>query len=297
MSTVGNGVTELFVIVRGSVAAARLRELMDRNEEYDAVSVVSAFPSSLDKMIETQLRKGKLMEAQEPETSALVNGRDKRQAMLKGESVEDSPRTASMTQSRLWSGVIQDFVNLSNGKVRWNMLLEFVETTSIQSVKGRSVPLTVNEGRHALTELLGDGRLVAVRVRNGRVFPDLGEGLWVVSRSAIGDLKKTALGALESQLMKLNEPIARGHGCYDLCAGGKSYAVFPSQDQLDILLQLNNEIVCKSCKATRAVCILPATEYLDSGTARPTNLDICEFEDLQTITERGRSVGDTKSHR
>lgn len=297
MSTMGNGVRELFVIVRGSVAAAKLRELMDRNDEYDAVSVISAFPSSLDKMIETQLQKGKSNEMLESMTGASETDRDEVEIMSKNETVEDSPESSSSMQLRLWFGVIQDFVDLSDGKTRWNTLLEFIETTALQSVKARSVPLSVTEGKHALTELLGDGRLVAVRVKNSGVFSGLEEGLWVVGRSAIRELKRTAVGALESQLLKLNEPIAKGHGCYDLCAAGKSYAVFPSQDQLDILLQLDNEVVCKACKATRAVCILPATEYLDNDTVKPANLEICEMEDLQSIVRRGRSVGDTRVRR
>jgi hypothetical protein len=296
MSTMGNGVTELFVIVRGSVAAAKLRELMDRNDEYDAVSVVSALPSSLDKMIETQLQKGKSSDKPESETGASEESAD-REIVLKSETAEDTPRPSSLTQLRLWSGVIQDFVDLSNGKIRWNALSEFIETTALQSVKGRSVPMRVDEGKRALTELLGDGRLVALRVRNSRVFPGVEEGLWVVGRAAISDMKKTAVGVLESQLLKLNEPVARGHGCYDLCAGGKSYAVFPNQDQLDILMQLDNEVVCKACKATRAVCILPATEYLDNDVAKPANLEICELEDLQSIVRRGSNAGNARVRR
>lgn len=297
MSTMGNGVTELFVIVRGSVAAARLRELMDRNEEYDAVSVVSAFPSSLDKMIETQLQRSKSGKMQESDTGVSEIGSRMEGTTLKEETAEDNARARSLMQLRLWFGVIQDFVDLSNGKVRWNTLVEFIDTTALQSVKGRSIPMSAYEGKQALTDLLSDGRLVAMRVRNGRAFPSLEEGLWVVGRSAIRDLKTTAVGALESQLLKLNEPIAKGHGCYDLCAGGKSYAVFPSQDQLDILLQLDNEIVCKSCESTQAICILPAAEYLDDEAAKPANLRICELEDVQSIIGRSRSTGDARVRR
>lgn len=297
MGTMGNSVRELFVIVRGSVAAARLRELMDENEEYDAVSVVSAFPSSLDKMIESQLQRCKSMEVGEPKTETSRIDEHRGQAVLEEGAVGSKPRSTSLTQFRLWSGVIQDFINLSSGKVRWNTLLDFIETTALQSVQGRSVPMTANEGRHALTELLADGRLVAVRVRNTRAFSGLEEGLWVVGSSAIRDLKKTAVGILESHLLKLNEPIAKGHGYYDLCAGGRSYAVFPSQDQLDALLRLDNDIACKACRSTQAVCILPATEYLSDDTVRPANLAICEFEDLQNIIGRGRSAGDARVRR
>jgi hypothetical protein len=52
MNNLGNNVVELVVIVRGSVAAAKLREVMDETNEFDAVSIVSAFPSSLETMIE-----------------------------------------------------------------------------------------------------------------------------------------------------------------------------------------------------------------------------------------------------
>jgi len=297
MSTMGNGVTELFVIVRGSVAAARLRELMDKNEEYDVVSVVSAFPSSLDKMIESQLLKGKSESARELETSALKIVREIEQVPLKDAVLQDGSRQASPTEQRLWFGVIQDFVDLSNGEMKWNTLLEFIETTALQSVKGRSVPMDADEGKHALAELLADSKLVAIRVKKSGVFAGLDEGLWVVSPLAIKDLKTVAIGALESQLLKLDEPIAKGHGCYDLCAGGKSYAVFPSQEQLNILLRLDTDIACKACKSTQAVCVLPATEYLDDDTTRPANLEICEFEELYAVIARSRKTRDARVRR
>ena len=52
MNFLRNSVANLVVIVRGSVAAEHLRELLEKSEKFDAVSVVSAFPSSIEKLVE-----------------------------------------------------------------------------------------------------------------------------------------------------------------------------------------------------------------------------------------------------
>lgn len=270
MSILRNGVSELVVIVRGSVAAAKLREKLDNSEEFDSVSVVSAFPSSLEKLVERfiMLRKdaGTLhLSHTDPETA---------QVDLIEAVHEVGTATDRALQMRLWFGLIQDFVDLSKGCVKWESILEFIETTSVQSRKGRSAPLHIEEGRRALTELLADEMLTAIRIGTGGGLAELMEGLWIVNATVLKELKSQAIDELKSELVKRNENVMRGHSYYDICAGKRSYVVFPTQQELSTLIRLHSEIACRNCESTEVVCILTAAEYLEESITTPANLII-----------------------
>ena len=270
MEMLQNGISELFVVVRGSVAAAKLRELLDKYEEFDAVRVVSAFPSSLDSMIEN-LNRGVIPDGDTHETAEDVD--------LIGAMHEIGPATSRAIQIRLWFGLIQDFVDLSNGQIKWEVLLEFIETTALQSLKGRSAPLTVEEGRRALTELLADEVLIALRSNDESKFVDIEQGLWIVNSSILKKLKEAAIQIIEVELKKHHSKVSRNHGYYDLCANNTSYVIFPNQQQLSTLLNLHSDVACRTCKSAKVVCILTASEYLEDSVVTPGNLVIKTMDD------------------
>jgi len=271
MEMLRNGISELFVVVRGSVAAAKLRELLDKYEEFDDVRVVSAFPSSLDSMIEN-LNRGPVPEEDKTKVDA--------DADLIGAMHEIGPATSRAIQIRLWFGLIQDFVDLSNGKIKWEVLLEFIETTAIQSHKGRSAPLTVDEGRRALTELLADEVLIALRFNDDESkFIEMEQGLWIVNSSILKKLKESATRIIETELNKHHAKVSRDHGYYDLCANNTSYVIFPNQQQLSTLLNLHSDVACRTCKSSKVVCILTASEYLEDSVVTPGNLIIKTMDD------------------
>ena len=269
MEMLRNGISELFVVVRGSVAAAKLRELLDKFEEFDAVRVVSAFPSSLDSMIENLNRRTIQKE--------IADEVDEDMGLI-GAMHEIGPATSRAIQIRLWFGLIQDFVDLSNGQIKWEVLLEFIETTALQSHKGRSAPLTVDEGRRALTELLADEVLIALRSNESKVI-EMEQGLWIVNSSILKRLKETATKIIETELKKHHSKVSRNHGYYDLCANNTSYVIFPNQQQLSTLLNLHSDIACRTCKSSKVVCILTATEYLEDSVVTPGNLIIKTMDD------------------
>jgi len=278
MEVLQNGISELFVVVRGSVAAAKLRELLDTFEEFNAVRVVSAFPSSLDSMIEN-LSRGPI-----PIDEGEI--RDKGMNEL-GEDVgiigamhEIGPATSRAIQIRLWFGLIQDFVDLSDGQIKWEVLLDFIETTALQSHKGRSAPLTIDEGRRALTELLADEVLIALRANKETKFVEMEQGLWIVNSSVLKKLKETVTRTIEAELKKHHSKVSRNHGYYDLCANNTSYVIFPNQQQLSTLLNLHSDVACRTCKSSKVVCILTALEYLENSVVTPGNLIIKTLDDI-----------------
>lgn len=270
MEMLKNGISELFVVVRGSVAAAKLRELLDKFEEFDAVRVVSAFPSSLDSMIENLNRR--TIHNKSPDDVDEDMG-------LIGAMHEIGPATSRAIQIRLWFGLIQDFVDLSNGQIKWEVLLDFIETTALQSHKGRSAPLTVEEGRRALTELLADEVLIALRSNTESKVIEMEHGLWIVNSSILKRLKEAATQIIEIELKKHHTKVSRNHGYYDLCANNTSYVIFPNQQQLSTLLNLHSDIACRTCKSSKVVCILTASEYLEDSVVTPGNLIIKTMDD------------------
>lgn len=284
MNILGNEISELFVVVRGSVAAAKLRELLDKSEEFDAVNVVSAFPSSLDSMIESLnhdllAAEDNIMQEQlHVETSKLNNDIE-----LIGAIHDVGPATSRAIQIRLWFGLIQDFVDLSNGLIKWETLLDFIETTALQSLKGRSAPLTAEEGRRALTELLADEVLIALRGNDNNKIIGIEQGLWIVNSSILKELREKASVMIETELKKHDYVVHRNHGYYDICAGNTSYVIFPNQQQLSTLLNLHSDVACRTCKSTRVICVLTASEYLEDSIATPSNLVVRTMQDDSSV--------------
>ena len=277
MSKLQNGVNELFVVVRGSVAAAKLRELMDSSEEFNDVSVVSAFPRSLDSIIEGLAREADASEESSVQTQLTENSDE--QVDLIGAMHGVGSATNRAIQIRLWFGLIQDLVDISSGQVKWEELLEFIETTALQSLKGRSAPLNVEEGKRALTELLADEVLIALRVNDESQFIELTEGLWLVNSSVLKSLKEKAVDTIEEELKKHYSNVSRNHGYYDLCVGDTSYVIFPNQQQLNTLLHLHSDVACRTCKSTKVVCVLTASEYLEESVTTPSNLIVKTMDD------------------
>lgn len=287
MANLGNNVTKLAVIVRGSVAAARLREIMDSREDFDAVTTISAFPTSLDAMIEglhlqtlgntdaKSFKTQRNLDDASPETG---------QADLIGAMHDVGTATNRAIQMRLWFQLIQDFVGLSDGHVQWNVLLDFIETTALQSLKSQSAPLSVEEGKRALTELLADEVLIALRVGERLEFVNLHKGLWIVNSAMLEEFKVSVIDALRKDLRNQQGRVKRNHGYYDLCCNGVSYVVFPNQQQLNTVLHLHNNIACRTCESTRIVCVLTAAEYLDESIAMPKNVQLYDFSEYLSVT-------------
>ena len=295
MAELGTSITELFIVVRGSVAAAKMRELLGTNELFDAVTVVSAFQSSIDTMLEV-LNSGITAEVAtdsvvtkeviEPKSETLKHAEEKepetKESNLLGAMHDVGTATSRAVQIRLWFGLIQDFVSLSSGLAEWEMLLDFIETTALQSLKGRTAPLTKEEGRRALTELLADEVLTAVRVGDGSEFEGLEQGLWIVNSAVLEELKRSATNSLKEEFNRKGLIVHTDHGYYDFCVGDTSYVVFPNQQQLNTLLNLHSEIACRKCESSKVVCILTASEYLEDEVITPGNLLIATLEDNVT---------------
>jgi hypothetical protein len=279
MSKLQNGVSELYVVVRGSVAAARLRELMDTLEEFNEVNVVSAFPRSLDSVVEGLSHESSLSGKSSVQTQLTDNGDSDEQVNLIGAMHDVGSATNRAIQIRLWFGLIQDLVDISNGQVKWEELLEFIETTALQSLKGRSTPLNIEEGKRALTELLADEVLIALRVNGQSDFIELMEGLWLVNSSVLKSLKERAINIIEEELKKHHSKVSRNHGYYDLCVSNTSYVIFPNQQQLNTLIHLHSDVACRTCKSTKVVCVLTASEYLEETEPTPSNLIVKTMDD------------------
>ncbi len=276
MNQLGSDLTKLIIIVRGSVAAAKLREIVNNSDEFVAVHIVSAFPSSLDKMIENVDYSRKEIQSDNVDSEGKID--------LIEAVHEVGSATSRAVQMRLWFGLIQDFVDLSKGRIIWKTLLEFIETTSLQSLKGRSAPMSAEDGRRALTELLADEALCALRVGNDRGILKMDPGLWIVNSSVLEGLKDLAVRGLEKELRKRYSTVSRNHEYYDLCADKKSFVIFPTQQQLNTLLRLHSDIACRTCSSTEVICILTASEYLDDSVVTPSNLIMKTMDDgLTTI--------------
>ena len=270
MTKIGNNVSELIVIVRGSVVAAKIRELMDSHSEFNDVTIVSAFPKSLDTVVEL-LARSKSETAKDSATHILSDKEVKTEELI-GAVHEVGTSTNRVIQMQIWFSLIQDFVEISNGQIDWSTLLEFIETTALQSLRGRSAPMNIDEGRRALTELLADEVLIAVRLSDENQLGELKPGLWVVNSTVFIQYQTMAVSALEKELQKKFDTISRGHEFYDICADDTSYVVFPTQQQLNTLLHLNSDLACRTCKTRRIVCVLPAAEYFDENTCTPDNM-------------------------
>lgn len=273
MRNLGTGVSELFVIVRGSVAAARLRDMLSNSSEFEAVTVVPAFPSSLESMMD--IFRSKTESSSDLKSSR--QGPDK--LALLGAMHDVGTATSRAVQIRLWFELIQEFVALSGGRIGWDSTMEFIDTTALQSAKGRTTPLMKDEGRRALTELLADEVLTAIRVGSDIGVPGWERGLWIVNSSILRDLKVSVIASFEQEFARQGLRMERDHGYYDFCVGNTSYVVFPTQQQLSTLMNLHNDVACRKCESVRVVCILTAAEYLEDSAITPSNLTILTIED------------------
>ncbi|MFX1263896.1 MAG: ATP-binding protein [Promethearchaeota archaeon] len=287
MTSLGNNVAELILIVRGSVAAAKLREIMSGSEDFNPVTVISAFPSSLDTMIENlfpRVLSGTESTASSEQAKLGDDIPKAEQVGLIGAMHDIGSATNRAIQMRLWFQLIQDFVDLSDGKIQWDVLLEFIETTAMQSVKGNSTPLGVEEGKRALTELLADEVLIALRVGEKPRFVKLHEGLWIVNSAMLKEFKDSVIGALEKDLSRQGNEVERSHGYFDLCYNDVSYVIFPNQQQLNTLLHIHSEVACRTCKSTRIIGVLTAAEYLEEDMVMPENVKLYDFSEYLSVT-------------
>jgi hypothetical protein len=157
--------------------------------------------------------------------------------------------------------------------------MTFIENTAIQSNQSRTSSMNIDDGRRALTELLADEVLVALRIGEDKQFIELDSGLWIVNSSILDGLKRKSIEKLESILSRSNDVVSRNHGYYDICAGNKSYVVFPTQQQLNTLLNIHSEIACRKCNSKEVVVILTAAEYVDDNYMTPENLRLGTMAD------------------
>jgi hypothetical protein len=272
MKTLGNTFVELIIIIRGSVASAKLRESMSKSAEFDAVSIIPAFPSSIDKLSEELFHK-------QISREATPDSEDTTESKTVIGSVHDiGSATNREIQMRLWFNLIQEFVEISGGKVEWKNLLSFISTTAIQSTKGRTTPMNEEDGLRTLTELLADEVMVAIRLGRNHNLADMKSGLWIVNPVILQSIKEATVKELERRLAKQENRVATNHSYYDLCAGEKSYVVFPTQQELNTLLHLHSEIACRTCKTSEVVCLVTAEEYIDDKTSIPSNYKLLTMD-------------------
>ena len=278
MENLGTGISDLYVVVRGSVAAARLRDMLGSMTEFEAVTVVSAFPSSIESMMESFTETSRTS-SEDKENVDESTERSPHQLGLLDAMHDVGSVTSRAVQIRLWFELVQEFVSLSGGQVLWESILEFIETTSLQSVKGRTAPLMKDEGKRALTELLADEVLTAVRIGGNVGIGGFEKGLWIVNSSVLRDLKTGVIKSFEAEFSRRGLEIRRDHGYYDFCVGSTSYVIFPTQQQLSTLMNLHNDVACRKCESTRVICILTAAEYLEDNAITPGNLTVLTMED------------------
>ncbi|MEM2141923.1 MAG: DUF87 domain-containing protein [Candidatus Thorarchaeota archaeon] len=251
----GQGISNLVVVVRGSVVAAKLREMMNRSDKYDNVEVIAAFPGSLDKAVEEIGRQYDIeTRALEPEM-LLVDNEDSIDNSRHG-AREENPRW------RAWSGLITGFVEISQGCARWEDVVGFIQTAAVRSRQARSIPLDAEEGRAVLAEMLADEELVALRTGE-EIGKGISPGLWIANRQGLKEIKDRLLQNLEEGIKSRGHRVFRNHGLYDLCADGTSYLIFPTHLEISSLSSRRKDAACDLCHSSKIVCFLPATEYAE----------------------------------
>ncbi|TXT56852.1 MAG: hypothetical protein BAJATHORv1_20449 [Candidatus Thorarchaeota archaeon] len=274
-------ITEFFVVVRGSVAAAELRELIDTDEELEYVQIIPAFPTSLDMMIKSL--------SQETTTDIIKIDQKSSQSVPHLEdshifAPENEEGINKDTQLKIWIDLLIQFVDLSSGHIGWEHLLEFIETTAIQSQHKKSMPLDIEIGRKCLKELLADEKLVAVRVGDYSKIGELSSGLWVLNQDQIEIIRQILIKELQSKLSKTSSGITGiNHNLFHLCSGSTAYLVLPSQKQLTDLLQRQVEMKCEMCDTTKVVCIVAASEYIDDAFYELRHINIQTIEESISV--------------
>ncbi|MCF2137280.1 MAG: DUF87 domain-containing protein [Candidatus Thorarchaeota archaeon] len=268
MRKFGNEFRHMVVILRGSVAAAKIRELIADETNFQDVTVIPAFPNSIEKMI-LELKK---FETHKKETEEIPTPR-------RTSHIQDaSDGTTYSSSIRVWIGLIEGYIEINDGNILWEDLIQFMETTVSQSHKRHSVPMQKEDGQRALSEMLIDEKIFAFRVTPNMRFVSLNEGLWIVSPEKLHLLKSRALDALESELVKRHGSANRSHSPLDICAGGVSYLVFPTKKILDKVTSQKNEYVCQVCHSKKLICILPAIEYIDEFEEKPEFMQITSLD-------------------
>ncbi|MHA1654128.1 MAG: ATP-binding protein [Candidatus Thorarchaeota archaeon] len=260
-------VSRLVVVVRGSIAAAKLREYMTQNDRLCGVAVVPAFPATIERLI-SEIMHDRIMCTGDFETET--------PSIKQVGSTSSSGPTGP--QIRVWINLIEKYVQINNGRARWEDVLQFVETTALQS-QGRHVPrMDLDEGKRALSELLLDERLHAIRVNDRAGFVDLDAGLWVLTPTEFEAARSRTLDALEYELRSRGFNTERHHEAFDLCAGAVTYLVFPSRKRVESMRKLDGQDICPVCHSRELVCILPAIEYAEDIDDTPTNIHIVTLD-------------------
>ncbi|MBD3405591.1 MAG: DUF87 domain-containing protein [Candidatus Lokiarchaeota archaeon] len=269
----------LIVIVRGSVAAAELRELIENSESHEDVSVIPAFPSSIDQMLKTHV--------QESRPATVTKKASKSQYIPSKDSQIIAPERAETknkrTQLKIWKDLVLKFVKISDGSIEWNNLLEFIETTAIQSHNKRSIPLDIEMGTKCLKELLADEELIAIRIGEYTTINGYSPGLWVLGANQIMKIKEHVIQDIQKHLLKKSNKIGLAHESYDICDGTTSYIILPSQKQLSEISNCEKEVKCEVCGATKIICIVAASEYIDERLLKKENIQIRTIEEGITI--------------
>ncbi|MHA1771164.1 MAG: ATP-binding protein [Candidatus Thorarchaeota archaeon] len=268
MRKFGNEFRHMVIILRGSVAAAKIRELIADETGFQDVTVIPAFPNSIEKMIlELKRFDTENKETVEDQTSRLT-----RHGSAKG---DEFPYSSSI---RVWIGLIEGYIDINEGNILWEDLMQFMETTVSQSHKRHSVPMHKDDGQRALSEMLIDEKLFAFRVTSNMRFVSFNEGLWIVSPKRLYSLRAEALDALREELEKRHDSVKRDHSPLDICAGGVSYLVFPTKKILDQVANQKDEYVCPVCHSKKLICILPAIEYIDEFEEKPEFMQITSLD-------------------
>ncbi len=268
---IGTRFRQMTIILRGSVAAAKIRELVADDPLFEAVTIIPAFPNSIEKVV---------AELQTPESDGATIETDSNLETFRGADTELDFQTESSPSSfRMWIGLLEGYVEINGGSILWDDLMQFMETTVSQSHKRHSIPMNVEEGQRALSEMLIDERLFALRVTSNMEFISFTEGLWLVSPTRFQTLKSQALEALEKELRKHGRKVETGHSPFDICANDISYIVFPTKKVMNQVTDQRSEHVCQVCSSHQLVCILPAIEYVDEFEDMPDFMSVTSLDD------------------
>lgn len=272
MMKVGTAIEELYVIVRGSIAAAKVRERIENSDGFDLVTIVPAFQSSIDRMV------GACTESQ-MSSKDTTNRRTHEITSALEELNGDVEKSTGRVGKRIWFGLLHEFLSVSGGAIRWNELLSFINTTAIQSKKARSVPLSKEGGLQAILDMIDKGQCHLFRGDQESGLCDLGPGLWVLGRKQFENIRYGALDLVRKKLDSVGGDISVNHYPFDFCLGGKSYAVLPERDRVESIINSDSIVICDSCQSRKAICILGDSRLVSEDTVIPSNVVIRYWEE------------------
>ncbi|MBS3793546.1 MAG: DUF87 domain-containing protein [Candidatus Thorarchaeota archaeon] len=266
MKKMGNTIEELYVIVRGSIAAAKVRERIEKIDGFDLVTIVPAFQSSIDRMLSTctgsQIGEKEPKEKSHEIESALeqFNGATKKSGTSVGR--------------RIWFGLLREFLSVSGGAIEWGDFLSFISTTAIQSKRARSIPLEKGEGMRILSQMIETGECHLFRLSKESNLHNLEPGLWVLGAKKFQSIKLIALEAIVQELKRRGREIVSDHYPFDFCVGDKSYAVLPGKNRMKRISNSISETACDECQTHEVVCILGDSSIIEDDDAIPDNVAI-----------------------